>query len=1102
MFQQSRFAVDAGNRAPKLQWTWIAGIIAILTLIFSYNVSAQVSTGDILGTVQDQTGAVLSNATVRLQSLDTNEVRTAVSDRGGNYTFTLLPPGPYTISVNAQGFKQFTVDSLSLSGGDRARINPRMEVGKAQETVEVSAVEPALQTDSASLGAVVTSKAVQDLPLNGRNFVQLAQLAPGANEGPQSSIGSGQRPDDRRQSSAISANGQSDLANEQLLDGIDNNDSLIGVLGARPSIEAIAEMRVITSLFPAEIGHTGGAAINIVTKSGTTQFHGSLYEFLRNDKFDAWDPFVKIGNAANPLIKKPEYRQNQFGGSIGGPIPRMAQTFFFGDYEAIRNVQGQPSVTTVPTLYEEQNPGDFTDIGSVKLGRLDPVGLNYFKLFPKPTLAAPVSYNNFISSPNNTQNGNDFDIRGDHSFKNNDHLFVRETYNNVSSFYGSILPNVASIAGLTDVDPGGNPFGYTGPSSNIAHNAVVGYTHMFTSNLIGDFRAGYIRVSNQAGIPNVGKNVSQAFGLQGVNVNNKLTGLTPLLLIGYAGLGDSAFLPIVDTSNNLEYNGTISYVRGTNSFKVGVDYVRRGGRSQQDSFGLGFDVFIPLVGNNTLATLLSGLPVSVSRSNQINVPNFRRSQISEFAQDDWHVNKWLTLNLGARYDIFTPISETSNHLSLFDTSTLQMLIAGQNGVSRTVNVKTDYSNLAPRIGFEISATPKTVVRGGFGMSYQPLGQITMVANNAPEVSAYSPNPFTVGLDTPFPTIQPGSTTNLSGGMTAMDRNFKNEYVEQFALDIQQQVGANVFTVGYVGELGQRLYNSLQIDAIPLTDSPNYLKMRPYYNQLPNVTGIGVGKAQGSSNYHALQAIAERRTSQGLTVNANYTYARNLGDVNSYSDTGMGAMGVVPALFHKLDYGNSDLDVRQRITLQINYALPFAKEAHGLVGIVAKGWQANAIYFWQTGTPFTLVNSSGRANPGSPTDRPNEIGNPNVGSCANGSKVHTRGCWFNASVFVPQQLGTVGVLDGTAGASGTIGPWAERRNQLYGPNDRRLDLSVFKNWKVEGSTLQFRAETFNLTNTPSYGQPDNTLGDAGVGTLTSLRVGSYPRQIQFALKLTF
>lgn len=1117
MFQRSRSAAGVGSRMPKRQWMWIASIIAILTAIFSYQASAQISTADILGTVQDQTGAVLPNVTVKLLSLDTNEPRTIVTNEGGSYTFTLLPPGHYTLSVTATGFKQFLAAKITLSSGDRARIDAHLTVGKSQETVEVTSVEAALQTDSAALGSVVTTEAVQELPLNGRNFEQLAQLAPGANEGPQNSIASGQRPDDRRQTSSISANGQPDLANEQLLDGIDNNDALAGVLGARPSIDAVAEMRVVTSLFPAELGHTGGAVISLITKSGTTQFHGSLYEFLRNDKFDTWDPFVRDGHLADSLITKPKYRQNQFGGSLGGPLPLGKQTFFFGDYEGLRMVQGQSYVTTVPTLYEEQNPGDFSDIGGpvISTASLDPVGLNYFKLYPSPTLAAPVTSSNYISSPNKTQFSHAFDVRGDHTFNRGDHLFARETYNNVSTYTPPELPDV-SILGMT-VNPGGNTTsGYAGPATNIAHNAVLGYTRLFTQNLIGDFRAGYIRVYNASDIPNTGKNVSQAFGLQGVNVNSSLSGLTPLYISGYAGLGDSIYLPLVNTSNTLEFNGTISYIRGAHSFKAGAAYIRRGGRAKQNAYGIGFDMFIAAPTGNSLASLLSGAPLEVMRSNQVDVPNMRRTQISEFAQDDWRVNKWLTLNLGVRYDIFTPVTETSNHLSEFDPSTLTVLVAGANGVSRSVNVNTDYSNFAPRIGFEISATPRTVVRGGFGMSYQPLGQMAYVTGgNAPFVVSYSPNAFSVGLDTAFPTIAASGTetSELSGSLGGVStNNFKNEYVEQFALNVQQQVGANVFTIGYVGALGHHLETDFNINAIPLTDSSDYVTLKPYYSVLPNVSSINMVKTNGNSNYHSLQLVAERRTTRGLTLNANYTYARNLGDVTAYSDNGLSqGTAIVPSLFHQLDYGNSDLDIRHRITGQINYLLPFAKEAHGVAGALAKGWQANAIAFWQTGTAFSVTDSEGKANPSYPTDRPNEIGDPNSGTCSNGAKVHTRNCWFNPAAFAQQELGTIGVLPG-GGAVGTIGSHAERRNQLYGPHYRRLDLSLFKNWQLEKYTLQFRAESFNLTNTSNYAQPGNGIASwnsdgtpslsGGLSSLTSLRMGSYPRQIQFALKLSF
>lgn len=445
MFQQRRFAGGAEIRTPKRQWMWIANIIAILAAIFSYNLSAQVSTSDILGTVQDQTGAVVRNATVRLLSVETNQERTTQTTESGSYTFTLLPPGHYMLTITAHGFKEYVVDS-TLAAGDRARIDAHLVVGETTEKVEVTSTTPALQTDSASLGAVVTPQAVQDLPLNGRNFVQLAQLAPGVNEGPPDSIASGQRPDDRRQTSSLSANGQPDLANNQMIDSVDNNDAIIGTIGARPSIEAIAEFRVYTSLYPAELGKTGGAVINLITKSGTTQFHGSLFEFLRNDKFDG-----NTYNFGGPAPVKPEYRQNQFGGSIGGPLFKRA--FIFGDYEGLRYVQGQPQLVTVPTLFEEQNPGNFSDIGGpVLTGKLDPVGLNYFKLFPAPTSTATV--NNYYSAPNKSQYSNAFDVRVDYTTPKGDAIFGRETYNHVTTNTPSALPTV-NVAGL-EVNPGGN----------------------------------------------------------------------------------------------------------------------------------------------------------------------------------------------------------------------------------------------------------------------------------------------------------------------------------------------------------------------------------------------------------------------------------------------------------------------------------------------------------------------------------------------------------------------------------------------------------------------------------------------------------------------
>jgi len=290
-----------------------------------------------------------------------------------------------------------------------------------------------------------------------------------------------------------------------------------------------------------------------------------------------------------------------------------------------------------------------------------------------------------------------------------------------------------------------------------------------------------------------------------------------------------------------------------------------------------------------------------------------------------------------------------------------------------------------------------------------------------------------------------------------------------------------------------------------------VNMEPFFSVLPNVNGINEEVSNGTSSYNALQLVAERRTSRGLTLNVNYTFARNLGNVTAYSNNLLGqGTGIVPSKQNQMDWGNSDLDIRHRITAQIDYELPFAKGANGLVGAVAKGWQTNAIVSWQTGTAFTVTDSQGLANLGGATDRPNQIGNPNVGAC-----VQTIDCWFNPNVFRQQELGTVGVVkfDNIGVLNGTVGPYAEHRNQLYGPHYRRFDFSVFKDWKLfERYTLQFRAESFNLTNTPNFGQPNSSIGNwnadgtpdatQGLGTISSTRLGSNPRQIQFALKLSF
>src|SRR5579859_913924 len=359
-------------------------LMALCWFTAANRASAQVNTADILGTVTDAGGAVIPNVKVTVVNTATNDTKTAITNATGDYIFNLMPSGQYMITAEAPSFKKSTI-SLNVVSGDRARANVQLQVGDVTQTVEVAAQSPALQTDSATLSTVVGAQGVQDLPLNGRNYVTLVQSTVGVNIGPSNSILSGTRPDERRQTANISANGQNEVFNNQLIDGLDNNEREQFTILTRPSIDMIQEVKVETNTYSAEVGRAGGAVINLLTKSGTNDWHGGAYEFLRNDKLNSNDFF---SNRSGTL--RPEYRQNQFGGSFGGAI-RKDKTFFFADSEALRIVQGVPTgLISTPTLFEEKNPGNFTDQpGGIIIKNPDPVGLKFFGLFPAPNTGAP-----------------------------------------------------------------------------------------------------------------------------------------------------------------------------------------------------------------------------------------------------------------------------------------------------------------------------------------------------------------------------------------------------------------------------------------------------------------------------------------------------------------------------------------------------------------------------------------------------------------------------------------------------------------------------------------------------------------------------------------
>lgn len=1064
----------------KSRWIRLLGGLSVLCLA-SVVASAQQTTGDILGTVTDNTGAVIPNATITVENQGTHEKRVVQSASNGDYVVNLLNPGTYSIRLTAAGFKTAVVPALVLAAGDRARLDMNMTVGGATETITVDTQASELKTDSSVLSHTIDSKSTQDLPLNGRNFVQLVQLAPGVNEGPPTSLTNGTELDDRRQSAAMSVNGQSDVLNNEMIDGVDNNERLIGTVAVRPSIESIDQISVQTNTYTAEVGRTGGGIINIITKTGTNKFHGSAFEFFRNDIFDTY-----TFNFGQDLPKN-ELRQNQFGGSLGGPIVKD-KTFFYGDYEGYRQVQGvAPQVVTVPTLYEKQHPGDFSDTGGPVLtpGEMDPAGLAYFSMYPAPNSGL----NTYVGSYKNVQNSNDFDARVDQVFNDSNRFYARFTYNTVYTDSPGIFPNV-TVSGI-NLNPSFIGSGL-GNADDTAYSGMLNYVHTFTPNLLLELKAAYTRVDNESTPETDGLNPNEAFGQPNINTPiSDSTGLAPIVVAAGTGLGSVLFQPLKDEDNTFQYLGALTWTHGAHNIKVGSSLIRRQLTSFQSSYPEGLWIFLDY------PSLVQGLYINTQRSLQLVVPHLRVWESGTYVQDDWHASKMLTINAGLRFDHFTPYTEINNNISTFNPADGQLQVAGQNGISNTAGIQSDWHGLAPRIGFALSLPRDFVIRGGYGIGYVPMNT-TSNANlkNPPFVSTvtscgyFSCGPgythFIDGFPEPTPTSidQPGSSIP-----DAVSPTFRTSYMQQFNLTVQKDLAGNVLTASYVGILGRQLAQLVpDLNAPPPNSCGGvptcYNPLRPYYTQHPNLGLIGYFGSGGASSYHSFQTSFERRLSHGLTVNANYTIAHGLDDSTGLSEEDAGGYGIVPLEISRYDYGNSALDVRNRIAGTINYELPFGKNANGGKALLLKGWQTNVIGAWSTGVPFTVVNATdvSNTNPGAnAADRPDQnaswrVSNPNIAE------------FFNTAAFAAQTPGTLG---------------SEGRNQLYGPHYRHLDLSLFKTFPIgERFKLEFRAESFNLTNTSNFNTPNASLNGANFGQITSLNPAYTPRELQFALKLNF
>ena len=1090
--------------------------VPLLVLAITVVAWGQATTGQFSGTITDASGGSIPNASVTVTNTGTGAARTATTDQTGAYLVAQLPPGSYDIAASAAGFKKVVQSAVELQVNQAATLNFTLQPGQVTETIEVTGAAPQLEAQSSSLGTVVNTQLTAELPLNGRNFVQLATLSPGVNGTGYSVSGtimSGTRPDDRRPGTEIFSNGNREGSNDFLYDGIDDNDRLTLSIVLRPAVEAIREFKVQTNLFSADQGRNSGAVVDVVTKSGTNQIHGSVFEFLRNSAMDARNFFNPVGT---PF---PSFRYNQFGGSLGGPvvIPKVYhgrdKTFFFVDYEGFRRNQQQTAIVTIPTLAERggnfsgfkpiYDPATTAVSGSsytrtqfpgnvIPSSRFDPVTVKMVNGYPAPQNGQAT--NNYTPNLNQVQNWDQGDVRVDHQFRSTDTFFARYSIQHTATIVPASYP-AATIPGIPHPVPLGDEASFAGTSANPVQHAVAAYTHIFSPSLINDLRIGFQRFRLDYTLAGTSptENLGQELGVANSNWNAFQTALPIFSPSGYLGIGMSRSLPILRRENTFEEVDSVTWTRGKHSLHFGVDVRRRQITEYQTNqgngrfnFSTGFTAQPGISSGDAIASMLLGYPTLEQQDYLLVWPGIRGIETGAYAADDWRVTTKLTLNIGMRWEYYSPYSETGNRLANFNPATVKLMIAGQNGVSSTANVGSDWKDFSPRFGFAYQALSHTVVRGGFGLFYNPNGNggaLLRLDRQAPfgPIVIFSPGDEFTGPRVsdglpPNPGVNFAVANNPTGNVIGIPANFRQAYAEQFNVTVEQEVAPwkTLLKLAYVGNLGRRLGTGWNPNQ-PVPGAGSTAPRRPFFGADPNLADINYYTSDGLSSYHALQFTAEKRLAAGLTGLLGYTYAHSIDDVSTDFGGGTGTPQDPRCRF--CDRGNSAFDLRQRFTASFTYQLPGFR-GRGLAGAALGGWQINGILQSQTGLPFTpqLQNATVNTGTGSRPDRAGSgvLSNPTIN------------LWFNPAAFTTPALYTYG----NAG-----------RDILFGPGRTNFDTSLFKDFRpVERLTAQFRFESFNVLNHPQFGQPNATIGNGAVGTITST-VGN-PRQMQVALRLVF
>ena len=1080
--------------------------------------SAQFETASVLGYVRDSSGAAVPHSNVTLINTQTGQSVTVQSGAQGEYTFTDVKVGDYKIDAAATGFSETVTDPFPVQVNARQRVDVALKVGSSSESVTVSGAASQLQTDSSEDGVTISPTEVQNLPLNGRAYADLATLAPGVrrNNLENQSVTS--------RDASYNVNGQRSEFNNFLLDGLDNNAYGTSNQGFSnqaipPSPDAINEFRVETNNYSAEYGRASGAVINVSINSGTNKLHGKVWEYNRNTAFNAIGPFLPPVNAITGKRQQPVLIRNQFGGDIGGPILRD-KAFYFADYEGNRQVQGQYTTATIPTLAQRQgnvgavrNPitGAVYANGTIPQSDWTPLATLVIAALPEPNVPGATG-NNYASFPKASLVDDKGDGRLDFNFNPRTTAFGR-----YSDHEGNIV-DASSIPGLAGGGGNGTIHAYN-------RQIVGGVTRTFTQNSILDARigftwtkggkspylAGQTSLNTQAGIPGLPTDPTVIRALSSENV----TGLT--------SWGAQNSNP--QFQNPFVINPKVNYsiLKGRNSIKVGWEAL---------AINTEIDDFNPVYGSETFNGNFSGSNLgdflvgarSTYQLNNFVIVNYHQYMNFFYVQDDLKLTPKLAINAGLRYELVTPQFVSGNHLANFDPTTDKLIPATSGSTYSRALVHTPKLDFAPRFGFAYQVDDKTVIRGAYGISFDQFNReggenllayngpyivnssITQVAPFAP-ASAGTPQPLcqgqafsgcfrTVAQGYPDNFASPQNFSTLLAQTRYIPSHIPTGYVQSWHLDVQRTVAKNtVLSVSYVGEHAVHIWVLADLNqARP--NLPGQALSLQARRPITTFTGIEESVPYGFLSYNGLQTQLEHRLSSGLYLLNSFTYSRAIDNASGHLDTPNGDNSRVNLANLNGERGESAYDQPLNDTLTVVYDLPYGQGRHfgshapRAVQMIAGNWQLSAINTATSGQPVNLTYSESAAYDVSDllAYRPNVTGSPiTPGSQRIKSATSITNFLNKSTVTIPTD---VSHPYGNAG-----------RNSLRDYGFNQLDLGLHKGFRLwsESSLLDIRGEAFNVLNHVNYGPPDSNRSDSGFGSITQ---AFPPRQLQVAAKLIF